>query len=218
MLKKLTPEQQEKILDCAMAEFGKHGKGDAKVSKIASDAGVSVGVIYKYFTDKDGLFDACMEKCLSLLEEVLGNPSIDYSDLEEALRSILQAIRHFSAKYPSAIHLYHQITTGHDMEDALTFSKRIESISAQLYTEVISKAKSKGFVSREADPSMFAFFFDNLLMMLHFSYASRYYQSRYNVFCGKDILDPAEEKRIEDQMVLFLMNALGIRRGETVES
>ena len=39
---------------------------------------------------------------------------------------------------------------------------------------------------RDMDPRLFAFFFDNLLMMLQFSYCCDYYRARLALYCGED--------------------------------
>ena len=54
MLKKLTEEQQQAILDSAIEEFGRNGLERAQIGSIAKKAGLSVGVIYKYYRNKIG--------------------------------------------------------------------------------------------------------------------------------------------------------------------
>ena len=62
------------------------------------------------------------------------------------------------------------------------------------------------------DPSLFAFFFDNLLMMLHFSYTCGYYENRFKIFCGDDVTERDEEVR--EQMLKFIGGALnGVHTG-----
>ena len=55
MLKKLTESQQAQIIDKAVLEFAEKGYKGAGLSTIARNAGVSVGVIYKYYADKGAL-------------------------------------------------------------------------------------------------------------------------------------------------------------------
>ena len=53
MLKKLTQSQQDTILERAVEEFGRNGLERAAISEIARRSDVSVGVIYKYYKNKD---------------------------------------------------------------------------------------------------------------------------------------------------------------------
>ena len=58
MLKKLTEDQQALIIEKATCEFAEKGYKGAGLSAIAKSTGVSVGVIYKYYADKEELFQA----------------------------------------------------------------------------------------------------------------------------------------------------------------
>lgn len=55
---KLTPEKQQRILDAATEEFiaYKDNYKKSSVNRIAENAGIAVGSIYKYFYDKNDLF------------------------------------------------------------------------------------------------------------------------------------------------------------------
>ncbi|MCR4842676.1 MAG: TetR/AcrR family transcriptional regulator [Eubacterium sp.] len=195
------------ILEKATDEFGRCGKADAKISRIAGAAGVSVGVIYKYYTDKDTLFHICLENSLKTLSEVLTTSGAS-NDAEEMLRNILASIREFSKENPSVIRMYHAITSEPDEKEAAELAAEIEGISSSLYKDWISDGIEAGTIREDASPEMSAFFFDNLLMMLHFSYALPYYRQRYRIYCGKDVDSAASEKLLEEQLVAFLKAAL----------
>ena len=79
MYKKLTDEQIQIIIDSGIAEFAHEGFVGANLSRIAKSAGVSVGVIYKYYEDKNSLFLACVHYGLETLSEVL-NDVISHED------------------------------------------------------------------------------------------------------------------------------------------
>ena len=64
MLKPLTKEQTDSILRIAAEEFADKGFAGTAISSIAKKAGVSVGVIYKYYAGKEDLFNACVAKSL----------------------------------------------------------------------------------------------------------------------------------------------------------
>ena len=54
--RRLPEERPHQILEAAIAEFGEHGIGGARLERIASRAGVSKGTIYLYFASKEDLF------------------------------------------------------------------------------------------------------------------------------------------------------------------
>ena len=69
---------RQRLLTAAAAEFVAHGVAGARVDRIAAAAGANKRLIYDYFGDKDGLFDAV----LNLFTEVaVGAVPIDADDL-----------------------------------------------------------------------------------------------------------------------------------------
>ena len=51
---------RRRLLDASEVEFAKHGLAGARVARIAGSAGVNKQLIYAYFGDKVGLFDAVL--------------------------------------------------------------------------------------------------------------------------------------------------------------
>jgi AcrR family transcriptional regulator len=80
------------ILDAAEEIFASRGIHQAKVEEIALRAGVSVGTVYNYFPDRDGVLGAlidarrsdAIERMDELLDEVAGRPFRE--QLEAVLR------------------------------------------------------------------------------------------------------------------------------------
>ena len=212
MLKPLTKAQTEKIIRMASEEFANNGYAHASISSIAKRSGVSVGVIYKYYEDKKDLFNACVVKSLEALDEVF--ESVQDTDLSmmEAVDRLIRQVQKFARKNPEYFRLYHQITVSGSPEITDRTAELIEGRSADLYRGVLEKAKASGDVSGDLDPSLFAFFFDNLMMMLHFSYTCGYYEDRFRVFCGDDI--DKKDDLVREQMMLFIGGALnGVHTG-----
>lgn len=71
MYRKLDEAALGTILEAGIAEFARCGFQPASVASVAKNAGVSVGVIYKYFGDKDAFFLACVRHSLELLDTTL---------------------------------------------------------------------------------------------------------------------------------------------------
>jgi AcrR family transcriptional regulator len=81
------------IREAAAQVLLRHGYARATTNRIADVAGVSVGTIYQYFTDKDAIFDALICAEIDGLKERLANAAPDPAvPLAEALRSLLSSI------------------------------------------------------------------------------------------------------------------------------
>ena len=208
MLKKLTQSQQDTILERAVEEFGRNGLERAAISEIARRSGVSVGVIYKYYKNKEELFEQCLTHSIAILSEVMEEAVSGEETLLGACEKLIRACIAFSKDHAPYIQMYHAIT--HTDTQAGEYAQVIESVTAQTYTKLLSMAQAEGEVRADLDPALGAMFFDNLLMMLHFSYGCAYYEERMKLY------DPAvTEDELVRQLVLFVKGALGVRGKET---
>jgi AcrR family transcriptional regulator len=73
----LEPERQEALLQAAAHEFAERGYGGASLSRITDAAGVSKGLLYYYFNDKEDLFASTVDRALERLLEAVGGFSIE---------------------------------------------------------------------------------------------------------------------------------------------
>ena len=207
MLKPLTKEQTDKILSIAAEEFADKGFAGTAIGSVARKAGVSVGVIYKYYAGKEDLFNACVSKSLESMEEVLSMTGNDGGSLMDMLANLISRMQGFARENPEYIRLYHQITVSGSPAGKTRTAELIESSTAGIYEEFIRKASETGEIRNDIDPAAFAFLIDNLLMMLHFSYACDYYKDRFRIYFGEDAID--KDEAVKEQMLKFIGAALG---------
>ena len=104
---KISEEKQERILNAALNEFLEYRDHYAKasVNRIAKEAGIAVGSLYKYFKDKNDLFIAVLEKfrqrpdvnsdCTDFKDFVYKNFDLGVS-LEEPSLSLLNIVQNTS--------------------------------------------------------------------------------------------------------------------------
>ncbi len=201
MLKKLTDEQQETLLLTAIKEFGSKGPEKGAISEIARRSGISVGVIYKYYENKDALFEACLKRSLDMLKDVLDQAVFGEDDLLKACEKLIRACINFARDHSPYIQMYNALTIRSD-EEAAHYANEIEKLTSDTYKRLISRAREDGLVRKDLDPSYFALFFDNLLMMLHFTYSCRYYKERMKIYLGTE-----DEEKMVRQLMLFIRGA-----------
>ncbi len=210
MYKKLSDEQIQIIIDSGITEFADKGFVGANLAHIAKNAGVSVGVIYKYYKDKEDLFLACVRYGLKALTEALKEVAFKSDDLEESIRSVVRTLIKHSKENMAVNRMYNEITSGGAKQFAVMLAEEIEGISALVYTDLLRKAKEEGMCDEDIEPDSFAFFIDNLFMMLQFSYSCDYYRERFKLYCGEDAVK--KDKRMEDELVRFIGGALGVKK------
>ena len=71
--------------------------------------------------------------------------------------------------------------------------------------QALIDAQARGELRGDMDPRLFAFFFDNLLMMLQFSYCCDYYRARFALYCGGAVPDGG--RQVEAELLKFLESA-----------
>ncbi|MDY0345899.1 MAG: TetR/AcrR family transcriptional regulator [Bacilli bacterium] len=212
MLAKLTKEKLDDILETGINEFAEFGLDRANINVIAKKAGISVGVLYKYYKDKEVFFLACLNKSLKVLESVVSDVLEGEEKLLKRTEKIIRAVQHYSRKHVNYTKMYNSITVGSNKRFAPELAKRIEGITAKVYSEFIANAMVDGDVRQDIDPRMFAFFFDSLLMMMQFSYSCEYYMERYKIYCGADVLK--EDERVVQEFLKFIESAFTFERSK----
>ena len=75
------PEAKRRaLLEAALAEFAETGVAGARVDRIAKRAGISAGLIYSFYENKDGLFEAVFDL---IVEQTVAAVPINADDLGE---------------------------------------------------------------------------------------------------------------------------------------
>ncbi|MBN2350214.1 MAG: TetR/AcrR family transcriptional regulator [Bacteroidales bacterium] len=64
-------EKKEKILEVALELFARQGYAVTSTSRIAKEAGVSEGLIFKHFVNKQGLLDAIVQNGMGDIERAI---------------------------------------------------------------------------------------------------------------------------------------------------
>lgn len=82
-------EKQEKILQTALRLFAKEGYTSTSTNKVAREAGVSEGLIFRHFKNKEGLLQAIMDQA-NEKAQVMFAPILLTTDPKEVIRKTLE--------------------------------------------------------------------------------------------------------------------------------
>jgi TetR/AcrR family transcriptional regulator, repressor for uid operon len=77
-----SPDRRTQILEAAMVCFAKHGFHQASMHDISTEAGISVGLIYRYFENKEAVIAAMADRHKKEIHEVLERARLAPSLLE----------------------------------------------------------------------------------------------------------------------------------------
>ena len=213
MLKKLSEEQLERLLEAGVEEFARRGLAGANMRTIADRACISVGALYKYYGDKDGFFQACLDRSLEALDRTLAEVTSEEAGFREYARRIIRALLRFSREHAGYVRLYCALAASGG-EEARRLAGEIEGVTSRLYAGAIAAGQAAGDLRRDMDPEMLAFFFDDLLMMVQFAGCCDYYRERFRLYCGGT--PEEQEDRLEQELLKFLESAFTFEQSEIV--
>lgn len=203
---KTTEDRRKKIFDVALGEFAVNGYNATNINVIAKKSGVSIGAMYSYFASKEDLFLSIVDKGFDILESALKEVNIEDGDIFDFYRRLLNTTRNYVINYPEFNQIYLDITTQGLSSLSNRLSNKLEAITAELYRNIIKKARQSGVISRDIDERMVSFCLDNLLVMFQFSFTSDYYRERMKIFLGDEAVKKSED--IIDGIMAFVRKAL----------
>lgn len=203
---KIPDDRKERILEVGIEEFSSKGYENANINVIAKNAGISIGLMYKYFATKEDLFFTCITRGMSILEDALEEIMASRDKLLIKAEKLIRATCVLSRKNINYIKLYNGITSEKDGERAVMLAREIEEQTSRIYITSIAQALASGDVRQDLDPRLFAFFLDNLLTTLQFSFSCEYYRERLKIYTGVDT-DTLNDDEIVKQLLKFIESA-----------
>lgn len=84
---------RERILQAAIKEFGANGYTGASINTIC-ETGISKGLLYHNFKNKDAVYLACIRVCFEKMTEYLGKQDIG-SDLQSYMNARFRFFREY---------------------------------------------------------------------------------------------------------------------------
>ena len=199
MGRKLTDDKQGEILRTGITQFAKLGYDRANINPIAKKAGISVGVLYKYYGSKEEFFLSCVRKSLEALQAVLDPVRSAGEHPEELAEHLVRAAADFARDNREEMLLYHRITNWEKGEETRRLAREIEEESSRVYVRLMTDLARRGMLRQRVRPEYMAMFFDNLLMMLQFTGSLTYYDERWRIYCG----EPDREELIRQMTSLM---------------
>lgn len=199
-------ERKEKVLEVGIEEFSSNGYENANINVIAKKAGISIGLMYKYFSTKEDLFITCVQRGMQILDDAVDEIINGNDKLLIKAEKLIRTTCAHSKKNAIYIKLYNEITSDKSSSLSSLLAKEIEGGTSKKYVNAITDAMKNGDVRQDLDPRMFAFFLDNLLTSLQFSYTCDYYKARFELYTGVNV-EEMDEELIVRQLLKFIESA-----------
>ncbi len=203
---RLGDKKKTLVLSTSVKEFSEKGFNSANINTIAENAGISIGAMYKYFENKRALYLACVEWAMLHLNQEIAEAVSQDDEILTLCEKIIRVIQRHRKENEQFTKLYYEMATEGNAEYAMLISSQIEGVTADLYASYIKSAQDNNRIRTDIDPRFFAFFMDNLFMMLQFSYSCDYYIDRMQIYTYDDVFE--RDDVLLQQMLLFIKGAL----------
>src|SRR5262245_10513140 len=94
---------KQRLLDAAEGEFAARGFAGARLREIALAAGVQPALIHHYFTDKQGLYRAVLDRALYPTSTASWSLLASRHDLEDLLTGFIEMLLRFYAAHQNLL-------------------------------------------------------------------------------------------------------------------
>lgn len=155
----LKKEIRERILAAAVEEFKEQGYADASIRNIANNAEISLGNVYRYFTNKEDLYFAVINP---FMENVKNFISDGFAFEEKSMKEISEMLIAFIMQYNNELLIIQKGNTVH-YDSFVNYiveviSSKIKEMVQSVFPEIDSKIENPDFYNAIAEGFLTSFF------------------------------------------------------------
>lgn len=134
VLDKMDPEKKERLIISAMEEFGNNQFAKASTNNIVKNAGISKGLLFHYFENKEALYNYLIEFALKTISEPITKEiGLEDRDIIRRLQRISDLKIRIIHKYPSLLNFSKTMFIGMDYEAIFKFIQKYHTIPLNDY-------------------------------------------------------------------------------------
>jgi TetR/AcrR family transcriptional regulator len=197
---KLGIARQNEILDAAAIVFANNGYHGANIPEICSQAGISVGALYKYFNNKEAVFIAILNRMGDLLaNELYGKIQINKNSMLATIEDILKAMTYtpMFQQYRQYFILYLDIGSYSLNGFAESITDRFENIGREFYQNLVVHFQESGQLRSDINLDHAAYFIDSYMTLYAYTLVSKHHLIRFDRFFKNYGDSLSSEQRIE---------------------
>jgi AcrR family transcriptional regulator len=201
------PERtREEILDVALREFARHGYSGARVDEIAARTRTTKRMIYYYFTSKEQLYIAVLERAYSTARDAERQLDVDHLEPVAAIRTLAELTFDHHESHPDFISLVAIENIHHG--EFIAKSAALAELNTPAVS-VIARILERGYASGAFRRPAVALDVHMLISAFCFFRVSNQYT--FGTVFGVDLLDPDRRARyrklVGDMVVSYLTTA-----------
>ncbi|MBN1316748.1 MAG: TetR/AcrR family transcriptional regulator [Anaerolineales bacterium] len=210
--RRLDPERQQAILTAILDQAAKKGPTALNIKQVADQAGVSVGSLYTYFNNREGLLDFAIELSTRYTVGAFDyyRPYLSSLPLREGLAAYLTGGVEWSTEQASMLRLFARAAYQGDPD---LLDRVVEPIAASLLEivrDMVNNAAERGEIRPDVDLNVVARLIHALMIVVGDSQLLPYLNTYFKV---NDETMPQE--RILSTLLDLVLNGIGANHEST---
>ncbi|KAA3656312.1 MAG: TetR/AcrR family transcriptional regulator [Chloroflexi bacterium] len=151
--RRLDPDRQQVILTAILDEAVDKGPESLNIKHVAKRAGVSVGSLYTYFPNRDGMLSFAVQVCARFVIDQFNQfrPYLKALPLREALEAYVAGGVEWSQLYTGFLRLFARAAYHGESELSESLVRPIATTMREIVTEIITVAADRGELRKEID-------------------------------------------------------------------
>jgi TetR/AcrR family transcriptional regulator len=193
------------LLACAHREFADRGFDGARIDEIAAAAGINKRMIYAYFGDKDGLYravlDGCLTQALALASEGAIPPGATFRGRAE---TIIRRFFDYLSDHPDFVRLLNWEALSRERRGRKILLPRLEA-GLEPLRAIVRQGVKEGAFRGDLEPRLFLLAVNALLL--------GYFAQRHLIeaLWKAELSTPAARERVLGQFLHILLDGIGAR-------
>ena len=151
LLKNMDPEKREYLINACIEEFGENGYNKASTNSIVKKAGISKGLLFHYFENKESLFKYVEEYVMHMVIETI-QEQVDWNETDFFNRLIQVAVikSRLTFRFPKIFDFFTSILSNMSYDDLAAYREELApGLLEKVYIHNIDYSKFKSGLDME---------------------------------------------------------------------
>jgi AcrR family transcriptional regulator len=206
--RRLDPERQQAILNAILDEATEKGPSALNIKQVAERAGVSVGSLYTYFSNREGMLAFAVQVCVRIVTDAFDEfrPYLLALPLDQALEAYLIGGVEWSHMYTGLLRLFARAAYHGDPELSEPLVRPIADLLRDMVHEMLTQAAERGEIRDDVDLEAAARLVHALTIVAGDSQLLPYLNTYFQV-----VGDDLPPQRMSEALLSLVVHGIGAR-------
>ena len=151
--RRLDPERQQAVITAILDEAEEKGPAAINIKQVAERAGVSIGSLYQYFDNREGLLTFAIELCVRLVKDAFNQyrAALAAMPLREALAAYLMGGLEWGQTQAGFIQFFARAAYQGDPQLSERVVLPIANVMREITQDILTQAAKRGEVRPDMD-------------------------------------------------------------------